>query len=170
MTTFSETQYFRQKWLWIIILFFPAFSAYGIYEQIISGNVIGEKPMSDAGLIAFSIIVGIGLPLAFWSMKLKTRVSEKGLHYQFFPIHLKERLIAFEDIESFKARTYSPMKEFGGWGIRYGFESKAYNVSGEQGVQIVLKNERKVLFGSQNHKQLEKAMRQANKQQGIELK
>ena len=96
-------------------------------------------------------------------MKLKTRVSKKGLHYQFFPIHIKEKVILFEDMESFKARTYSPMKEFGGWGIRYGFESKAYNVSGDQGVQIVLKNERKVLFGSQNHKQLEKAMRIGSK-------
>jgi len=55
------------------------------------------------------------------------------------------------------------MKEFGGWGIRYGFESKAYNVSGDKGVQIVLKNKRKVLFGSQNHKQLEKAMRICSK-------
>ena len=163
MTNFKETQYFRQKWLWIIILFFPVFSGYGIYEQLINGNVIGDKPMSDAGLIAFSIIVGIGLPLAFYTMKLKTRVSEKGLYYQFFPIHIKERVILFEDIESFKARTYSPIKEFGGWGIRYGFESKAYNVSGDQGVQIILKNKRKVLFGSQNHKQLEKAMRISSK-------
>lgn len=165
MTTFSEQQYFRQKWLWIIILFFPFFSAYGIYEQVILGNIIGDKPMSDEGLIAFAIIVGIGLPLGFWNMKLKTRVTNKGLHYQFFPIHLKERVIEFKDIESFKARTYSPMKEFGGWGIRYGFESKAYNVSGEQGLQIILKNERKVLFGSQNHKQLEKAMRAASKKE-----
>ncbi|MGC6428122.1 MAG: hypothetical protein ACON4Y_06710 [Flavobacteriales bacterium] len=163
MTYFKETQFFRQKWLWIVILFFPAFSAYGIYEQIILGNIIGEKPLSDQGLIIFSIVVGIGLPLAFWNLKLNTRVSNKGLHYQFFPIHLRERTIPFDDIQSFKARTYSPMKEFGGWGIRFGFETKAYNVSGDKGLQLVLKNERKVLFGSQDHKAFEKAMKTAQK-------
>ena len=163
MTQFSETQYFRQKWLWAIIIFFPVFSLYGIYEQIIMGNPIGDKPISDDGLIWFTVLIGVGLPLLFYSIRLKTRVSEEGLHYQFFPIHLKERTIPYVDIESFKARKYSPLKEFGGWGIRFGFEGKAYNVSGEEGLQLVLKNERKVLFGSQKAKELEKAMKKASK-------
>jgi hypothetical protein len=163
MTYYKETQQFRQKLLWAVILFFPAFSLYGIYQQIMMGNIIGDKPLSDEGMVIFSILVGLGLPLFFWAMKLKTRVSNEGLHYQFFPIHLKERLIKFEDIESYKARTYSPMKEFGGWGIRFGFESKAYNISGDKGLQIHLKNERNVLFGSQDAKALEKAMKKAEK-------
>lgn len=163
MTPFSETQYFRQKWLWAIIIFFPAFSLYGIYEQIIMGNPIGDKPISDTGLIWFTVLIGVGLPILFYNIRLKTRVSKEGLHYQFFPIHLRERLITFEDIESFKARKYSPLKEFGGWGIRFGFEGKAYNVSGEEGLQLVLKNERKVLFGSQKAKEFEKAMKKASK-------
>ena len=163
MTQFNETQYFRQKWLWAIIIFFPAFSLYGIYEQIIMGNPIGDKPISDDGLIWFAVLIGVGLPLLFYSIRLKTRVSEEGLHYQFFPIHLKERTIPYVEIESFKARKYSPLKEFGGWGIRFGYEGKAYNVSGEEGLQLVLKNERKVLFGSQKAKELEKAMKKASK-------
>ena len=163
MTKFSETQYFRQKWLWVIIIFFPAFSLYGIYEQIIMGNPIGEKPISDDGLIWFTILIGVGLPILFYNIRLKTRVDDEGLHYQFFPIHMKERTIRFVDIESFKARKYSPLKEFGGWGIRYGFEGKAYNVSGEEGLQLILKNNRKILFGSQKAKQMEKAMRKASK-------
>ncbi len=163
MTHFNETQYFRQKWLWAIIIFFPAFSLYGIYEQIIIGNPVGSQPISDTGLIWFTVLIGLGLPYLFFIMKLKTRVSEKGLHYQFFPIHLKEHVISFEDISSFKARNYSPLKEFGGWGIRWGFEGKAYNVSGEKGLQLMLKNDRKILFGSQKAKEFEKAMKKASK-------
>ena len=125
------------------------------------GNIIGDKPMSDEGVISFSILVGLGLPVLFWFMKLKLRVSEQGLHYQFFPVHFKERLITFEEIKSYKARTYSPLKEFGGWGIRFSFESKAYNVSGDKGLQIELDNGRKILFGSQDHKAMEKAMKKA---------
>jgi len=160
-TYFTEEQYFRQPWLWIVILFFPAFSLYGIFEQVIQGNPIGNQPMSDEGVISFSILIGLGLPILFWFMKLKLRVSDHGLHYQFFPVHFKERLIPFEDIKHYKARTYSPLKEFGGWGIRFGFESKAYNVKGDKGLQLELTNGRKVLFGSQDHKALEKAMKKA---------
>ena len=107
MTYFKEEQYFRQKLLWLVILFFPTFSLYGIYEQVLMGNVIGDKPLSDGGLVSFSLIIGLGLPVAFWFMKLKLRVSEKGLHYQFFPIHLKERLIAFEEIKSYNGIIYT---------------------------------------------------------------
>lgn len=162
-TFFKEVQYFRQPWLWIVILFFPAFSLYGIYEQVMLGNPIGDKPLSNEGVISFSILVGLGLPVLFWFMKLKLRVSQHGLHYQFFPVHFKERLIPFEDISRYRARTYSPLKEFGGWGIRFGFESKAYNVKGDQGLQLELTNGRKVLFGSQDYKGLEKAMKRAQK-------
>ncbi|MEC8273425.1 MAG: hypothetical protein VXZ76_01150 [Bacteroidota bacterium] len=161
MNYFKEEQYFRQKLLWLVILFFPAFSLYGIYQQVMMGNVIGDKPLSDEGIITFSLLVGLGLPVLFWFMKLKLRVSSEGLYYQFFPIHIKERLIAFEEIKSYKARTYSPIKEFGGWGIRFGFESKAYNVSGDKGLQVELTNGRKVLFGSQEHQALAKAMKKA---------
>jgi hypothetical protein len=160
MIYFEETQYFRQKWLWAIILFFPLFSVYGIYEQILMGNPIGTQPISNSGLLLFSVFIGLGLPFLFFNIKLKTRVSDKGLHYRFFPIHLKEHLLPFEEIESLKARKYAPLKEFGGWGIRWGFEGKAYNVSGEEGLQLVLKNDLKILFGSQQAKALEKAMKQ----------
>lgn len=163
MTYYKENQHFRQKWLWAIILFFPLFSLYGIYEQLLMGNPIGNQPISNQGLLLFALLVGIGLPVLFYSFKLKTRVSDKGLHYQFFPIHLKEHLFRFEDIESFKSRKYAPLKEFGGWGIRWGFEGKAYNVSGDEGLQLILKNDLKILIGSQEAKELEKAMKKACK-------
>jgi hypothetical protein len=83
MKHFEEHQFFRQKWLWIIILFFPIFSAYGIYEQIIMGNPVGDNPISNKGLIVFAIVVGLGLPSIFWNMKLKIRVSKQGLHRKF---------------------------------------------------------------------------------------
>lgn len=52
-----------------------------------------------------------------------------------------------------------PIKEYGGWGIKGKFKSKAYNVSGNIGLQLYLKNGRKVLFGTQRQEAIENAMK-----------
>ena len=129
------------------------------------GNPVGDHPVDNVVIWCFSIFAGVGFPLLFYFMKLKMKVTKEGLYYQFFPIHLKEHLISFDEINSFKERTYSPINEFGGWGIRYGFEGKAYNVSGSQGVQLKLKNGNKILFGSQKSIELEDALQKASKNQ-----
>ena len=49
-------------------------------------------------------------------------------------------------------------------GIRYGFKGKAYNVSGNKGVKIFLKNGTNIMFGSQKHKELSKALKGAKQQ------
>lgn len=156
---FEEKQYFRQKWIWLVVLFFPIFSIYGIFEQFIMHRPIGNHPISDAGLTIYAILFGLGLPLLLYYTHLKVYITQEGLYYRFFPFHFKEYCIKKEEIEKVEALTYSPLKEYGGWGIRYGFKGKAYNVSGNLGVKIHLKNDSNILFGSQNHKQMEKVLR-----------
>ena len=63
----------------------------------------------------------------------------------------------------FKAVTYNPIMDCGGWGIRwYGARGKAYNVSGNRGVKMELNNGDLILFGSQRAEEfalaLEKSM------------
>jgi hypothetical protein len=101
--------------------------------------------------------------LLFFLLQLRIKVSEEGLHYQFFPFHFKSHTIKLEDIEKFKAMEYSPLKEYGGWGIKYGFKGKAYNVSGNKGVKIFLNNGTNIMFGSQKHLELAKALKQVRK-------
>ena len=59
---------------------------------------------------------------------------------------------------------YKPLAEYGGWGIKYGFKGKAYNVSGNKGVKIFLKNGLNIMFGSQKYNDLAKALKQVWKQ------
>jgi hypothetical protein len=40
------------------------------------------------------------------------------------------------------------LKEYGGWGIRMGRNNKAYNVSGNIGIQIIFNDESKLLIGT----------------------
>ena len=69
-----------------------------------------------------------------------------------------KRRIPLEDLKSVEARTYSPIREYGGWGFRYGRSGKAYNVMGNRGVQLELKSGERVLLGSQKAEDLAAAI------------
>jgi len=60
------------------------------------------------------------------------------------------------------AREYKPIREYGGWGIRYVIGGIAYNVYGNKGVQLILKNKKKVLVGTQKPEEFYQAIVKAN--------
>ena len=74
------------------------------------------------------------------------------------PFHLGRRRFAFDDIASCEARTYRPLLEYGGWGIRWGPSGRAYNVKGNRGVQLVLSSGKRLLVGSQKAEELATAI------------
>ena len=161
--SFSEVQRFRQTWIWVLILPISSFLiilfGYGMFKQLILGHPWGSRPLSDTALAIMGplwILFGIGLAYLFYSMKLITEVRNDGLYIRFFP--LTHQKIPFEDIRRCEARTYSPIREFGGWGIRYGRKAKAYNVSGNQGVQLELSNGKRLLIGSGRPEELARAI------------
>jgi hypothetical protein len=98
------------------------------------------------------------LPIFLYKTNLTTEVRNDGLYIRFFPFHLSFHRIAPEDIKEFEARTYRPLRDYGGWGIRYGREGKAYNVSGNRGVQLVLSDGKQLLIGSQRPDELTEAL------------
>ena len=141
---FEENQKFTQWWLWVILLSFP---------------IIALGPFDENTVNIYHVLIGLFIPFLFYLFELRLKVNVEGLHYQFSPFHFKSHTIKLEDIESIKAMEYSPLKEYGGWGIKYGFKGKAYNVSGNKGVKIYLKNGLNIIFGSQKHNDLAKALK-----------
>ena len=120
---------------------------------------------SQAGWEVFlAVAVGIGVPIAisalFFLLKLQTEVRPDGIYVRFFPFHIHFKRFAREDLSEYYARQYKPIREYGGWGIRYSIRNgRAYNVRGNKGVQLVLSTGKKLLIGSQNPEQLEAAIR-----------
>lgn len=160
---FCEVQRFRKTWTWVLVLpisvFLVILFGYGIVRQLILGDPWGSRPMSDIALAIvgpIAILFGIGLAYLFYSMKLVTEVRDDGLYIRFSPF--TSHSIPFGDITSCKVRTYKPIREFGGWGVRYGRGSKAYCVSGSQGVQLELSGGRRLLIGSQRSEELARAI------------
>jgi len=70
--------------------------------------------------------------------------------YVFFPFHLTLKKYSWDNIQRFSVRQYDPITEYGGWGFRFGFLTKgmAFNVSGNKGIQLVLKNGSRLLIGT----------------------
>jgi hypothetical protein len=113
-------------------------------------------PVSIAGIV-INVLVTVILIFA----KLQTRLSVSALYLRFFPFHFSYRKIDFDTIAAVYARTYQPLGEFGGWGIRWTPRGRAYNVSGNQGVQLELKNGKKILIGSQHADELASLLQEA---------
>ena len=63
-------------------------------------------------------------------------------------------------MDYYAARVYRPIREYGGWGIRYGKNGKAYNISGDRGVQLELQNSKPLLIGSQRADELAQTIQQ----------
>ena len=155
---FRETQYFRQLWLWALVLFISLISLYGAFQQLILGKPFGNNPSPDSVMVVLAVIFGIILPLFMYKTNLTTEVRENGLYFRYFPFHLSFHRIANEEIRGFEACTYNPIRDYGGWGIRFGKKGKAYNVSGNRGVQLELSKGKPVLLGSQRPEELVEAL------------
>lgn len=145
MNSFSESQRFTQWWLWAIligILILPARMLFSIWS--------GDNKSVHWGILVINIAIPLLVFVLFLMLNLKTSIDETGISYQFVPFHLKPMKNSWTEIDSAYIRKYSPLAEFGGWGIRYSFgNGKAYNVSGDMGLQIVFKNGKKLLIGTQ---------------------
>lgn len=141
---FEETQRFTQWWLWGILL-----------GPILISLITDSKNVSNSYLVISGVII-----LLIYCLQLRIKIDQKGLHYQFFPFHLKSYTIKYDQIEKVEALTYNPIFDYGGWGIRYRMKGRAYNVKGNQGVKIYLKNGKNILFGSQSYKEFENTLTQ----------
>lgn len=149
MKVFKEEQRFTQLWLIVVIIFSSLVPIYVVIKEYMNN----ENSFSIGNML--SIIILILLPLGIiFLFKLTIRIDENGIHYQFFPFHLTFRKIGWNEISKAFVRTYDPIGEYGGWGIKGGFfwnksKGTAVNISGDLGIQLELKNGKKLLIGTQ---------------------
>ena len=151
---FRETQRFRQPWIWALFIAIAGTVIYAMIQQLVLGRQFGNNPASDLVLVIIGRAFGLAFPVFFYFLNLTTEVRPDGLYYRFFPFHRSFHRIAPDELSRYEARTYSPLREYGGWGIRYGSGGTAYNVSGNRGVQLELADGKRILIGSRRPEEL----------------
>lgn len=163
---FSEKQRFTQWWLWGILILLDGVSLYGLYQQVIAKVPFGNRPMEDSELfIAAGLMLFV--TLLFGTLRLETLVKKQGIYVRFFPFHLAFQLFTWDKIEKVYIRSYRPLEEYGGWGLRFGFmgNGRAYTVSGHSGLQIEFTSGKKLLIGSKKPVELAAAVDAVNIQE-----
>ncbi len=80
--------------------------------------------------------------------KLQTRITAEGVYYRFFPLERRFREIKKSDIEKLEVKSYDPLRDYGGWGIKYGINGWADSVKGDKGIYISLTSRKHILIGT----------------------
>lgn len=94
-------------------------------------------------------------------MKMELTIEPKGLRLHITPFGRKW-FFHWDHIERIERETrWSPISQFGGWGIRYNLIGRAYIFSGRTLLKITFKSER-VLYLTTNHAQDIKSMCKVN--------
>ena len=154
---YREVQRFRHPTLWLILGGVAALLWVATLTQLVLGRPFGDRPASDAELLVGWFVFGAGLPLLFWFIGLVTEVGAAGVRVRFVPF--PGRLIRWQAIADVRVVRYRPLRDFGGWGLRWGWgRRQAYTVSGDQGVELVLRSGWRVVIGSQTPELLHAAI------------
>lgn len=166
---FIEEQKIKSGIAWLIM--FPVLTlvnilfGLGIYQQLVLGKPWGDEPLPDGGLILITLSFNffiIGILILMLKLKLILEIRESGLIYRYLPFIFREKKISRDEIERFEVRQYKAIQEYGGWGLRqrrrFINKGMAYNVRGNIGLQLYLKNGKKILFGTQRKEAINAAM------------
>jgi hypothetical protein len=153
--TFEERQRFGPWWLWVLV------GACAIAGWAGAAAILAtDDADATIGALALALGVGVLIPVLFLTMHLDVQVDAQEIRIRYFPF--VRRVIPLTEIVRVDARRYHPLREYGGWGIKGWTTRKiAYNVKGDEGVDLTLLNGRTVLVGSQRAGELAAAIDRA---------
>ena len=126
---FSEKSGFP-AWIFWSMLSIPTI----LYLHEIITNPEDVEPFDWIGFIILAIV-----GLFIFSIKLKITIDPKGITYQYPPFRNKPTTLPWENIETVELLKINPLKEFGGWGLRYGKLGAAYTTRGKHILHIKMR-------------------------------
>lgn len=146
---FEETQWFYRRWWWLMLTLTALMV--GILIPAL-GQPQGLKVVLVTVTFVLPVLVGL------WLMRLTVRVDAAGIHYQYVPFLNRWRHWPWSEFRRVFSRSFAPLGDFGGWGIRGLPGDLAYNVWGDAGWQLVFQSGNKLLLGTHRPAELRKVL------------
>jgi uncharacterized integral membrane protein len=147
---YKETQTYRRTWVMYFILMveLPTLILLLVF-------FIQAEDKTEMG-IALSVVGGtLTLILLFiFNLKLETRIDRIGVSFKFFPFVRTWRKYPREKIQSISVISYSPITDFGGWGLEGNSTTKAYSILGDKGLLLDVGEKKKIMIGTMKANEL----------------
>lgn len=147
---FNEAQSYRGTWVMYLILLveLPTIVLLLVF-------FLKEDDKSEMGIALIVVIGSLFIILLFLStLKLETRIDDLGISFRYFPFIRKWRKIEKDQILSVKVINYSPVMDYGGWGLKGNKTTKAYSILGDEGILIDTGEKKRIMIGTSKTKEL----------------
>ncbi len=128
-----------------------------LIASTIHSSDTSEKKSTLILTIVNCIILGIAA-ISILYTKLIVRIDKKSINIRFFPFMIKDKKLPLKDIQRYYIRKYRPIMEYGGWGIRWNSNGRAYCIRGNMAIQLEFESGSKILIGTQKPGELNAAM------------
>lgn len=151
---FSEQQYFRKWWVWLILIATNGMVLYKGFGSLLYGGSLEYINRDDVMVAGTILLVTVFILVTH----LDTRIYADGVYVRFFPFNLELKKYGWEDIHHIYLREYKPIMEYGGWGLRWGASGKALTISGSKGLQLELHNGHRLLIGTRKATAMEQTL------------
>lgn len=139
----------------------PGWSRWGIPILAIGFVALGASEWL-AGRLMGALIVVLGVALGFTiSGGFRVSVTPRGIRLRAGLAGWPLVRIGLDEVASAEVLSFSPLRDFGGYGIRVNREMRAYYLEGERGVKITTVAGRRVLVGSNSPERLAAVIRAA---------
>lgn len=145
--TFRETQRFKQWWVWAILIASNGLVLTLLLTQF-QALLNGDGDPMEYVVLCIGALVLVAPTVLFLFVRLDTIIDNERIAVRLYPFHIRYRFYTRQEVAQCSLRKYRPIGEYGGWGLRGSARNRAFNISGDQGIQLVLANGSKVLVGT----------------------
>ncbi len=159
---FREKQSFRLVYARVALALPPLVLLVVTLRQVVWHHPWGNPPSSNGNLIFLTVLLLL-VYLRLTTVRLVTELRPDRLSVAMKGF-LRRMRVPVADIRTAVAVEYDPVAEYRGYGVRSGPRGQAYIASGNQAVQLELRDGRKLLIGSQQAKELARRIAEAQRQ------
>ena len=150
---FYEKQRLTQWWLWTILVVAQLVPISLNFRKLYLAGLT-DKPEILFSTVGIWLVVFVLSLLLIYSIKLETRITEKGVYVRMFPLGFSFKFYPFSNMLAYYVRKYHPVREYGGWGYKGRFNNRSLSIRGDRGLQLEFPNGNKLLIGTQKDKEL----------------